>query len=84
MQSQLDGRTSRLKRQQEKIVRALESAGCHVVTNDVSKQSMRAQVVHDSYVSLKGVERDFRAPKTSLPEAVTSSAACWHRISAGR
>jgi hypothetical protein len=67
VQSQLDGRTSWLKRQQEKIARALESAAATSLPPTFPKQSMRAQEVYDSYVSLKGVERDRRAPKTSLP-----------------
>jgi hypothetical protein len=46
----------------------LELAGCYVVTTDVLKQNMNAQEVHDSYVSLQKVERDFRAMKTGLLE----------------
>ena len=41
---------------------------CYMVTTDVSKTSMSAQEVHDSYVSLQKVERDFRALKTGLLE----------------
>ena len=65
---QLDGRTLVGKRQEEAIEKALELAGCYVVTTDVLKQSMSAQEVHDSYVSLQRVERDFRAMKTGLLE----------------
>jgi transposase len=65
---QLDGGTLVLQRQAEAIKRALELAGCYVVTTDVLKQSMSAQEVHDSYVSLQRVERDFRAMKTGLLE----------------
>jgi len=64
----LEGRTLVLRRQQEQIARALELAGCYVVTTDVLKASMSAQEVHDSYVSLQKVERDFRALKTGLLE----------------
>lgn len=39
-----------------------------MVTTDVSKQSMSAQQVHDNYLSLRKVERDFRALKTGLLE----------------
>ena len=39
-----------------------------MVTTDVLKQNMSAQEVHDSYVSLQRVERDFRAMKTGLLE----------------
>ena len=48
--------------------RAMELAGCHVVTSDVPKERMSGQEVHDSYVSLQKVERDFRAMKTGLLE----------------
>lgn len=65
---QLEGRTLVLRRQEEQIARALELAGCYVVTTDVLKESMSAQEVHDSYVSLQKVERDFRALKTGLLE----------------
>src|SRR5216683_1704642 len=47
---------------------SLELAGCYVVTTDVLPQSMSTQEVHDSYVSLQKVERDFRAMKTGLLE----------------
>ena len=62
----MEGRTLVLRRHEEKIIRALELAGCYVVTTDVLKESMSAQEVHDSYVSLQKVERDFRALKTGL------------------
>jgi transposase len=65
---QLEGRTLVLRRQEQQIARALELAGCYVVTTDVLKASMSAQEVHDSYVSLQKVERDFRALKTGLLE----------------
>jgi len=41
-------------------------AGCYVVTTDVAPAAMSAQQVHDSYVSLAQVERDFRTLKTGL------------------
>jgi transposase len=50
------------------IERALELAGCYVVTSDVPKEQMSGQEVHDSYVGLQKVERDFRAMKTGLLE----------------
>ena len=56
---QLGGRTLVLQRQAEKIARAFKLAGCYVVTTNVLKASMSAQQVHDSYVSLQRVERDF-------------------------
>ncbi len=64
----LDGRTLVLERQEAAIEKSLQLAGCYVVTTDVLKQSMSAQEVHDSYVSLQQVERDFRAMKTGLLE----------------
>jgi len=65
---QLHGRTLVLQRHQAAIEKSLELAGCYVVTTDVLKQNMSAQEVHDSYVSLQRVERDFRAMKTGLLE----------------
>jgi hypothetical protein len=41
---------------------------CYVVATDVLNQNMSAQEVHDSYVRLQKVERDFRAMKTGLLE----------------
>jgi hypothetical protein len=38
------------------------------VTTDVLPESMNTKEVHDSYVSLQKVERDFRAMKTGLLE----------------
>ena len=64
----LEGRRLVWERQEKAIERALELAGCYVVTTDVLKQNMGAQEVHDSYVSLQKVERDFRALKTGLLE----------------
>src|SRR5207249_2995020 len=64
----LDGRTLVLERHQAAIEKSLELAGCYVVTTDVLKPNMSAQEVHDSYVSLQEVERDFRAMKTGLLE----------------
>jgi transposase len=55
-------------RHEDKIATALELAGCYVVTSDVGTQSMTAQQVHDSYMNLQKVERDFRAMKTGLLE----------------
>src|SRR5882757_10677502 len=64
----LDGRTLVLERQQAAIETSLELAGCYVVTTNVLQQSMTAQEVHDSYIDLQKVERDFRAMKTGLLE----------------
>ena len=64
----LEGRQLKLQRKEEVIRRALELAGCYVVTTDVAPAAMSAQQVHDSYVSLAKVERDFRTLKTGLLE----------------
>src|SRR6266853_3810179 len=64
----LDGRMLRLERHETAIASSLELAGCYVVTTDVLPENMSTQEVHDSYVSLQKVERDFRAMKTGLLE----------------
>ena len=65
---QLEGTQLKLQRNEEVIRRALELAGCYVVTTDVVPAAMSAQQVHDSYVSLQKVERDFRTLKAGLLE----------------
>ncbi len=57
-----------LERQQRAIERHLELAGCYVITTDVPAAAMGAQQVHESYMALQRVERDFRAMKTGAPE----------------
>ena len=64
----LEGRTIALERAQAAIDRAMELAGCYVVVTDVPKPQLSGQDVHDSYVSLQKVERDFRQMKTGLLE----------------
>jgi len=64
----LEGRTMVLERNQAAIDRTMELAGCYVVVTDVPKQNLSGQEVHDSYVSLEKVERDFRQMKTGLLE----------------
>jgi len=64
----LDGRALVLERQQAAIETSLELAGCYVVTTNVLQTNMTAQEVHDSYIGLQKVERDFRAMKTGLLE----------------
>jgi hypothetical protein len=46
--------------------RALDLAGCYVIVTDVVKEALAAQAVHDSYVALQKVERDFRTLKTGM------------------
>ena len=57
-----------LERKQQAIDQAMQLAGCYVVVTDVPKQQMNEQAVHDNYVSLQKVERDFRQLKTGLLE----------------
>jgi plasmid stabilization system protein ParE len=64
----LEGRTMVLEHNPAALERALELAGCYVVVTDVPKQNLSGQEVHDSYVSLQKVERDFRQMKTGLLE----------------
>jgi plasmid stabilization system protein ParE len=64
----LEGRTMVLERKQAAMDHAMELAGCYVVVTDVPKPQLSGQEVHDSYVSLQKVERDFRQLKTGLLE----------------
>jgi len=64
----LEGRTLVLEQNEAAIERVLELAGCYVVVSDVPKAQLSGQEVHDSYVSLQKVERDFRQMKTGLLE----------------
>jgi transposase len=62
------GTQLKLERKEAAITRALDLAGCYVVTTDVARAELSAQQVHDSYLSLQKVERDFRTLKTGLLE----------------
>jgi transposase len=64
----LEGRALTLVKNEAATERAMELAGCYVVTSDVPKEQMSGPAVHDSYVGLQKVERDFRAMKTGLLE----------------
>jgi len=64
----LEGRKVVLERNQAAIDRALELAGCYVVVSDVPQSQLSGQEVHDNYVNLQKVERDFRQLKTGLLE----------------
>jgi len=64
----LEGRALLLVKNEATTERAMELAGCYVVTSDVRQEHMTDQEVHDSYVSLQKVERDFRSMKTGLLE----------------
>jgi len=62
----VEHRTLVLVRHEGPLERALDLAGCYVVVTDVAAGRMSAQAVHDTYVSLQRVERDFRQMKTGL------------------
>jgi transposase len=64
----LVGNQLQVQRQEAAMARALELAGCYVVTTDVPRADLSAQQVHDSYGALTRVERDFRTLKTGLLE----------------
>jgi transposase len=64
----LEDRTLVLEHDSAAVAKSLELAGCYVVTSNVAKQNLSAQQVHDGYLSLQNVERDFRAIKTGLLE----------------
>jgi transposase len=64
----LEGNELKLERDEEAIARSLELAGCYGVTTDVASAAMSAEQVHDSYMALEKVERDFRTLKTGLLE----------------
>ena len=64
----LEARLLTLVKHEAAIERALELAGCYVVTTDIPKEQMGGQEIHDSYLGLQKVERDFRTIKTGLLE----------------
>lgn len=48
--------------------KSLELAGCYVLVSDVGKEKLSTEQIHDSYMALQKVERDFRTMKTGLLE----------------
>ena len=48
--------------------KSLELAGCCVLVSDVDKEKLSAAQIHDNYMALQKVERDFRTMKTGLLE----------------
>jgi len=62
----LEDRRLTLVKNEVAIERALELAGCYVITTDVPREQMATQEVHDSYLRLQKVEQDFRTMKTGL------------------
>ena len=57
-----------MEQSKQAIGQALQLAGCYVVVTDVAPSRFDAQTVHDSYMNLRNVERDFRRIKTGLLE----------------
>jgi len=68
VQLKLDGRQIIAIVDPQAQQRDLDLAGCYVVVTDVSKDQLTTQAVHDSYVGLQKVERDFRTMKTGMLE----------------
>src|SRR5256886_424509 len=68
VQLKLDGRQMIAIVDPQAQQRALDLAGCYVIVTDVSKDQLVTQAVHDSYVGLQKVERDFRTMKTGMLE----------------
>jgi transposase len=48
--------------------KSLELAGCYVLVSDVGPEKLSTEQIHDSYMALQKVERDFRTMKTGLLE----------------
>lgn len=65
---ELEARALVMRKEETAITRHLELAGCYAVTTDVSRERMSGQAVHDHYLDLQKVERDFRTLKTGLLE----------------
>jgi transposase len=68
VQLHLDGRTIVETAEQQAELRAVDLAGCYVIATDVAKDQLTMQAVHDSYMALQKVERDFRTMKTGMLE----------------
>ena len=66
VQIALEGDKLRMERKEEAIEQSFELAGCYVLTSNVPPASLDTQQVHDSYMALEKVERDFRTIKTGL------------------
>ena len=64
----LDGRKIVETADAQAELRALALAGCYVIVTNVVKDKLTTQEVHDSYMALQKVERDFRTMKTGLLE----------------
>ena len=45
--------------------KSLELAGCYVLVSDVGKETLSTEQIHDSYMALQKVERDFREARST-------------------
>jgi transposase len=68
VQPRLEGRLLVIEVDEPGRDRAMLLAGCYAVVTDLARAAMPAQAVHDSYLRLQKVERDFRTMKTGLLE----------------
>ena len=68
VQLQLEGRQIVETVDPQAEQRALDLAGCYVIVTNVSQDQFATQAIHDSYVALQKVERDFRTMKTGMLE----------------
>lgn len=68
VQVRLQERTLVLDKQAVALEQELELAGCYVVVSDIPQEKMKGQQLHDGYMALQKVERDFRTLKTGLLE----------------
>ena len=68
VQLQLEGRQIVETVDPQAEQRALDLAGCYVIVTNVSQDQFATQAIHDSYVALQQVERDFRTMKTGMLE----------------
>jgi len=68
VQPRLDGRELRFDLDESARDQAMLLAGCYAIVTDLAKTGMATQDVHDNYMRLQKVERDFRAMKTGLLE----------------
>ena len=68
IQPRLDARELRIDIDEAAREQAMLLAGCYAIVTDVAKTGMATQDVHDNYMRLQKVERDFRIMKTGLLE----------------
>jgi transposase len=68
IEPRLDKRELRIDIDEAAREQAMLLAGCYAIVTDVDRAGMAAQDVHDNYMRLQKVERDFRTMKTGLLE----------------